>query len=104
MVRSYVTPPDGFRIQFLDATNDYKPAERIVPWPGKENAEMLLTEELVLPGKTDPAEVYREGRRKQYEAIYRPDVYTVSRDGPVQVAVRGETFINYRMEKVRRPG
>lgn len=88
--RSYVEPPDGFRITFADAANDYKQAERIVPWPGKEDAELLLTEELQLPGKTDAAEIYREARRRAYEAIHRPDIYNASRDGGVQVATRGD--------------
>ncbi|MDQ1185420.1 TipJ family phage tail tip protein [Agrobacterium larrymoorei] len=88
--RSYVQPPDGFRVSFQDATNDYKAAERIVPWPGKETAELLLLEELELPGKTDPDEIYLEARRRMYEAMYRPDVYTVSQDGPIRVSTRGD--------------
>lgn len=88
--RSYVEPPDGFRVKFPDATNDYKIAERFVPWPGKENADIVLTEPLELPGKTDPAEIYREARRRMYEAIHRPDVYQVSKDGPINVATRGD--------------
>lgn len=90
VTRSYVEPPDGFRIQFLDATNDGKAAERIVPWPGKEDSEIRLTEEMRLPGKMYPDEVFREGRRRMYEAIYRPDIYTVSKDVPAQIAVRGD--------------
>lgn len=88
--RSYVTPPDAFRVTFLDAANDYKSAERIVPWPGKEDAELLLTEELKLPGKTDAAEVYREARRRMYEALHRPDIYNAGRDSAIQVATRGD--------------
>ncbi|MCM2431948.1 TipJ family phage tail tip protein [Agrobacterium rosae] len=88
--RSYVEPPDGFRISFQDATNDYKAAERIVPWPGKEAGNLLLLEELELPGKTDPDEIYLEARRRMYEATHRPDVYTVSQDGPIRVATRGD--------------
>lgn len=88
--RSYVEPPDGFRVSFLDATNDYKAAERIVPWPGKESGNLLLLEELELPGKTDPDEIYLEARRRMYEAMHRPDVYTVSQDGPIRVATRGD--------------
>lgn len=88
--RSYVQPPDAFRVPFLDAANDYKAAERIVPWPGKEDAELLLTEELKMAGKTDAAEIYREARRRMYEALHRPDVYAASRDGAVQVATRGD--------------
>lgn len=88
--RSYVEPPDGFRVQFLDATNDFKAAERIVPWPGKEGAEMRLVEALDLPGKVWPDEIYRESRRRMYEAMHRPDVYTASQDGPIRVATRGD--------------
>lgn len=89
--RSYVSPPDGFRVEFLDASNDYKPAERTVPWPGKENDDIVLTEELSLPGKTDPAEIYREARRRMFEAMHRPDIYNVSQDGgPARVASRGD--------------
>lgn len=88
--RSYVEPPDGFRAQFLDATNDFKAAERIVPWPGKEGAEMRLVEALDMPGKVWPDEIYREARRRMYEAMHRPDVYTVSQDGPIRVATRGD--------------
>lgn len=88
--RSYVEPPDGFRVQFLDATNDYKPSERIIPWPGKEGLEMRLVEPMEMPGKVWPDEVYRETRRRMYEAMHRPDVYTVSQDGPIRVATRGD--------------
>lgn len=87
--RTYFEAPHGFRIQFLDQTNDYKQAERLVPWPGY-SGEILLTEQLELPGKTDPAEIWREARRKMYEAIYRPDVHTVTVDGPIRVATRGD--------------
>ncbi len=87
--RSYYQKPDGFRVKFLDATNDYKPAERLVPWPGHDG-EIKLTEALELPGKTDPDEIYVETRRRMYEAIHRPDVYRLSKDGPIGVATRGD--------------
>jgi predicted phage tail protein len=87
--RSYFDPPDGFRVSFLDATNDYKPAERLVPWPG-HSGSITLTEALELPGKTDPAEIWREARRRMYEALYRLDTYTVVQDGPARVATRGD--------------
>ncbi|WP_440411163.1 TipJ family phage tail tip protein [Neorhizobium petrolearium] len=87
--RSYYQRPDGMRVKFLDATNDHKPAERLVPWPG-HTGEIKLTEALELPGKTDPDEIYREATRRMYEAIYRPDVYRVSQDGPLSAATRGD--------------
>lgn len=87
--RNYFDPPHGFRVAFLDATNDYKPAERLVPWPG-HSGDITLTEALELPGKTDPAEIWREARRRMYEAQYRLDTYSVVQDGAVRVATRGD--------------
>jgi hypothetical protein len=87
--RSYFQKPDGFRVKFLDATNDYKPAERLIPWPGHVG-DIKLTEALELPGKTDPVEIFRESRRRMYEALHRPDIYQVSMDGPLSVATRGD--------------
>lgn len=87
--RSYLQHPDAFRVPFLDATNDYKPAERLVPRPGF-TGETVLTEELPMPGKTDPAEVYREALRRWHEVLLRPDSYEVTQDGPVRVATRGD--------------
>ncbi len=87
--RSYVDPPDGFKIKFLDAANDYQPTERLVPWPG-HTGPILLTEALELPGKTDAAEIWIEARRRMYESLYRPDSYRVMQDGPARVATRGD--------------
>ncbi len=87
--RSYYHRPDGLRIKFLDQTNDNKPTERIVPWPGHVG-EIKLTEALEMPGKTDPVEIFREGTRRMYEAMWRPDVYRISLDGPLSPATRGD--------------
>lgn len=90
--RTYFEPPHAFRVAFADATNDYKPAERLVPWPGHVG-EIDLTEALELPGKTDPAEIWVEARRRMYEAIHRPDTYTCMQDGPARVATRGDVVM-----------
>ncbi len=87
--RPYVEPPDGFRVKFQDETNDYKQAERIVPWPG-HSGEVELTEELSLPGKTDPDEIWIEARRRMYEAIHRPDTFSCRQDGPLRAVTRGD--------------
>ncbi|WP_455270298.1 host specificity protein J [Rhizobium herbae] len=87
--RSYIEPPHGFRVPFLDATNDYNPAERLVPWPGYAGP-ITLTEQLDLPGKTQPDEIWREARRRMYELLHRPDTYTVIQDGAARVATRGD--------------
>ncbi|WP_226781829.1 host specificity factor TipJ family phage tail protein [Oceaniglobus trochenteri] len=87
--RNYFRAPDGFRIKFRNGELDYEEDERIVPWPG-HTGDILLTEQLELPGKTDPDEIYREALRRAYEAIHRPDTYRVNQDGPVRVATRGD--------------
>jgi hypothetical protein len=90
--RTYFEPPHGFRVKFQDATNDYKQAERLIPWPG-HSGPITLTEQLELPGKTDPDEIWIEARRRMYEALYRPDTYTCMQDGPARVATRGDLVI-----------
>ncbi|PKR90863.1 phage tail protein [Pleomorphomonas diazotrophica] len=87
--RTYFVPPHGFRVKFLDATNDYKQAERLIPWPG-HSGPITLTEQLELPGKTDPDEIWIEARRRMYEALYRPDTFSCMQDGPARVATRGD--------------
>lgn len=87
--RNYLRPPHAFRVRFLDETADYQQRERIVRWPGY-TGDIDITEELQLPGKTDPDEIWIETRRRQYEAIYRPDVFTAVQDGAVRTATRGD--------------
>ncbi|TCP88910.1 hypothetical protein C8J31_10279 [Rhizobium sp. PP-CC-2G-626] len=88
----YVDPPHGFRVKFLDATNNYQEGERIVPWPDHEGP-ITLTEDFEVPGKTDPVEVFRECRRRQLEIIHRPNAYTVLQDGAARVATRGDLVV-----------
>ncbi|WP_121064746.1 TipJ family phage tail tip protein [Chachezhania antarctica] len=101
--RAYFEPPHAFRVRFLDATNDFKEAERVVRWPDYEG-EITLTEALELPGKTDPAEIWIEARRRMYEAIHRPDTYQVTQAGPVRVATRGDKVVLSHdvLDKVQR--
>lgn len=104
--RRYFKPPDAVRVQFLDAENDFQPAERIVRWPGHEGS-IDVTEALPLPGKVHAAEVWREARRRMYEAIHRPDSYQCIQDGAVRVATRGDLvtlshFVLNRVEAAAR--
>jgi hypothetical protein len=87
--RTYIDPPHAFRVPFLDETNDYQAGERVVPWPGHVG-EITLEEQFELPGKTDPAEIWREARRRMYETMHRPDRFTATQDGAVRVATRGD--------------
>lgn len=87
--RNYFDPPDAFRVPFLDETNEYEPATRIVPWPSHVG-DIKLTEEIELPGKTDPDEIWIEARRRMFELLHRPDRYQVIQDGAARVATRGD--------------
>jgi hypothetical protein len=90
--RQYQNLPHAWRIGFLDETNFYTPAERLVPRPGFVG-EITVTEKLEMPGKTNPVEIYKEGLRRWKEIEHRPDVYTVEQDGAARVAVRGDRVI-----------
>lgn len=87
--RMYLRLPHAFRVKFLDATNDYQLGERIIPWPGHVGP-ITEIEELELPGKTDPDEVWIEARRRMYEVLHRPDSYSVVQEGPARVVTRGD--------------
>ncbi|WP_275789677.1 TipJ family phage tail tip protein [Pararhizobium gei] len=87
--RVYLRPPHAFRITFNDATNNYEPSERWVRWPGYEG-EITITEQLALPGKTHPDEVFVEAKRRMFEAIYRQEVITYLQSGATRVATRGD--------------
>jgi hypothetical protein len=82
--------PDGYRVQFFDEENGYESTERVIPWPGVDPADVRVTEDLSLPGKTNAGEIYREARRRQYEAIYLRENYTVTQDIEGLVFTRGD--------------
>lgn len=90
--RTYFRAPDAFRVTFLDETNDYQSAERVVPWPGGAG-DIEVTQALQLPGKTDPAEIWRETRRRQYEMMLRPDRFTATQAGAARRVTRGDRVL-----------
>lgn len=90
--RSYFDPPDAFRVTFNDETNDFKQAERVVPWPG-HTGPISITEQINLPGKTDPREIWIEARRRMYELIHRSDSFTAIQSGMARVVTRGDSVM-----------
>lgn len=80
--------PHGLRVPFLDRTNEFKAATRIVRWPGHVG-DIVLTEELQLHYKTDPLEVYVEARRRMHEMERRAVTYSAERPGMTQVMMPG---------------
>nr|WP_319388200.1 phage tail protein [uncultured Cohaesibacter sp.] len=87
--RIYFEAPDGFRMSFKDATNDYKTAERIIPWIG-HTGPVNKAEDLPLIGKTDPYEIVVAATRRMYELTYRPDTFSCIQSGAARVATRGD--------------
>ncbi len=90
--RAYLRAPDGFRVSFPDETFGYHLVERVIPWPGFVG-EPEVAPELQLPGLTNPVQVFREVRRRQYELIHRLDRYTVNQDIEALVLVRGDLAV-----------
>lgn len=76
--RTYARFPDAFRVAFLDETNGYKPAERVVPWPGFSGTPKLIQKLGGMRGVTDPDMIWREVRRRQYELELRADTFTTN--------------------------
>lgn len=87
--RSYPEVPHAFRVSFLDQTSDYQQRERIVRRPGFAG-DITITEQLPMPGKTDPNEIWIEARRRFYEIEHRPDQFSAVQDGAVRTATRGD--------------
>ena len=74
--------------EFLPAVylDGAKPRSLASPHEG----EIEITQGLELPGKTDPDEIWREARRRMYEAIHRPDVYQATQHGSIRTATRDD--------------
>lgn len=81
--------PDGHRVQFIDETAGYQQAERVIPFPGVPADAVGVTEDLSFPGVTNPDQIWKAARRRQYELIHRPHTYTVSQDIESLVLARG---------------
>lgn len=75
----YVRYPDAVRVRFLDRSNDFKSAERLVPWIGFEGDPQVV-EEWPMPGKTDADEIWRAVRRRMRELILRPYPFKATQD------------------------
>ena len=87
--------PTHFRCTFRDVSNGYLPRERLILWPTFEGTEedVELAEEIELPGITEPAQLFREVRRRQYELTHRPDTYIVNQDMEALVLTRGDLAV-----------
>lgn len=75
----YVRYPDAIRAPFFDRSNDFKRAERVVPWIGFEGTPDVV-EEWQMPGITDADALWRAVRRRMHELMLRPFPYTATQD------------------------
>ena len=98
--QSYFEPPHAYRVPFLDETNEFQQAERIVPWPGHVGP-VDITEQIEMPGKTNPDEIWIETRRRQYEVMNRSTVYTATQQGLARTSTSGDLVLASR-DIVRR--
>lgn len=89
---AYTDLPDALRIKFQDSTNNFQPAERVVRRPGFAGT-VMTTEAMEMPGKTDPAEIYREAVRRFYELQFRNVAYSATQDGYARSATRGDLVL-----------
>lgn len=85
----YARLPDAFRVSFLSETAGYAQAERIVPRPGLVG-EIGVTEEIAMPGVTDPAQIWQEARKRWYELLYRRSQTKRTMDIEAMVVRRGD--------------
>lgn len=92
--RKYIKPPDAMRVRFLDETSKYgyAEAERVIPWPGFVGTPRVI-EAMDHPGNTNPASIWKETRRRQYEIIHRPDEYYVMMDIEALNVRRGDMVL-----------
>ena len=69
---------DAFLIPFRDERSGWEQTERVVPRPGFVGDPELL-EQISLPGKTHPDEIYREAYRLWLQILHRSDTFSVQR-------------------------
>ncbi|HSI41756.1 MAG TPA: hypothetical protein VLA00_14530 [Xanthobacteraceae bacterium] len=92
--------PDGYRVAFLDETDNYRSAERIIPWIGFVG-EPQRVEDLSAEGKTHPADVYLFAYRRMLEVIHRPDRMSAMQDWAHFEVARGDlvSLSHYTLSK-----
>ncbi len=76
-------------MSFLDETNGFAKAERLVPWPGL-SGDIRVTEKLEMPVSPTRTWCGREARKRQYELIHRPDTHTANLDWEALTIRRGD--------------
>jgi hypothetical protein len=88
--RVYLDPIDGFRMPFIDETNNYQAGELLVHNDGIDAEAATTYEVLQLPGITNPDALWKEGRYHLAAAKLRPEVWEFNTDVENIVCQRGD--------------
>lgn len=89
-VRSYVTPPHAFKVQFVDPQSGYLDTERIVPDDGYTADTATVLERLDIPGITSSDQAYKLGRYHLAVLRLRPSEFVIETDFEHLDCVRGD--------------
>lgn len=86
--KTYSTLPDAYRIKYLDETDGWKQAERIVNRPDLVGPPTLY-EEIELPGYTHPDLILRGARWRFAQLMLRSETWYATQDFEYLTAPRG---------------
>lgn len=89
-VRRLVTPPQAFKVQFVDPDSGYLDTERIVPADGYTVATATTFERLDMPGITSADQAYKLGRYHLAVLLLRPSDFIIETDFEHLDCVRGD--------------
>ncbi len=88
--RSYFEAPDGLRVKFNDAAEDFEEREIVVPWIGKAQADVEIAAQHTVQGCTDADEIQRRVYRYMLEAELRRDSWSVVMFDQTEIVERGD--------------
>ena len=88
--KSFIDPPDGWRIRFPNEDQDYRQDERRVFRDGFDSTNAKKFEALALPGVTDPDLIQRLGRFRIAQGLLQPERWTFQQDMDYLTYLRGD--------------
>ena len=78
--KTFIDPPHGLKVRFVNAEKDYQEDERIVFADGYTEDTATSFETIDMMGATSPEQVWREGRYHLAVGRLRPEKHTVNMD------------------------
>lgn len=87
--KSFDEIPDGLRVRFINREKNWQQDERLVMRNGAAGGAQRY-ETITLPGVTDPAQAWRDGKYHLASAILRPETYSFNCDLEHLVCTRGD--------------